>query len=469
MKKLLLLFIVMLQPIMVCADIVEIDGIWYNIVNVAEVISNPNNKYKGILEIPDKVTHEGKVYTVTKIGDGAFCDCSDLTSVTIPNSVTSIGESAFQYCSSLISVIIPNGVTSISESTFFYCSGLKSVSIPSSVTSIGVSAFNHCSGLASVISMIENPFDLSDNVFNGVPRNTKLIVPIGTKTMYIAKEGWKLFDNITDIIDGDVNLDDRVNQADVDALVDYIMGNAPKGLNEFMSDVNRDGKVNVADVTVQTTLINNHTDQSIKKFTVNGVSFKMIRVDGGSFGQVTLSTYYMGETEVTQELWEAVMGSKPWNYSGGQNPVYGWRGDCYYFIRRLNSLTGMNFRLPKIVEWKYAAHGGNKSQGYKYAGSNVLDEIAYYKENSDNTMHNVKQKTPNELGRYDMNGNVEEWVVDMEHNGQCYYLESASFEEDAYYYTYGGDYLSPADSFSGYDVSGIHCYFAMGGGFRLAL
>ena len=129
--------------------------------------------------------------------------------------------------------------------------------------------------------------------------------------------------------------------------------------------------------------------------------------------QVTLSSFSIGKYEVTQEEWEAVMGKNPSSFKGAKRPVerVSWN-DCQEFIRKLNTMTGKRFRLPTEAEWEYAARGGNKSIGYKYAGSDNLDRMAWYDSNSDNATHDIGQKSPNELGLYDMSGNVWEWCQD---------------------------------------------------------
>ena len=128
---------------------------------------------------------------------------------------------------------------------------------------------------------------------------------------------------------------------------------------------------------------------------------------------VTVSDFYIGKYEVTQAQWKAVMGNKPSLFQGDNLPVenVSW-DDIQEFIKKLNQLTGKTYRLPTEAEWEYAARGGKKSKGYKYAGSNTLEVVAWYDGNSNYKTHPVGQKQPNELGLYDMSGNVEEWCQD---------------------------------------------------------
>ena len=167
-------------------------------------------------------------------------------------------------------------------------------------------------------------------------------------------------------------------------------------------------------------------------FQVNGISFTMKFVEGGTFQMgavyrlfsevskdespvhsVDLDDFFIGETVVTQELWVAVMGNNPSHFIGDNLPVekVSWE-DCQEFIRKLNQLTGKTFRLPTEAEWEYAARGGNRSEGFVYAGGDNISDVAWYDGNSKSGTHPVKSKMANELELYDMCGDVWEWCQD---------------------------------------------------------
>ena len=195
-------------------------------------------------------------------------------------------------------------------------------------------------------------------------------------------------------------------------------------------------------------------------FQVKGIEFKMKFVQGGYFmmgalpndscadsdeiqHKVFLNNYYLGETEVTQELWEAVMGKNRSKIKGPKMPVeYVTFDMCKEFISKLNALTGKQFRLPLETEWEYAARGGRKTKGYLYAGSNEIDEVAHTLSNTHDLRHSpVATLKPNELGLYDMSGNVWEWCED-------WYRKTPDSKPSSNFHIIRG---------GSYDVSPVYC------------
>jgi formylglycine-generating enzyme required for sulfatase activity len=174
---------------------------------------------------------------------------------------------------------------------------------------------------------------------------------------------------------------------------------------------------------------------------------------------VTLSGYYIGKYEVTQAQWKAVMGSSnnPSYFKGDNLPVekVSW-DDAKDFISKLNAKTGKNFRLPTEAEWDYAARGGNRSKGYKYSGSNSLGNVGWYWDNSGKTTHAVGQKTPNELGIYDMSGNVWECCNDWYGNySSSSQTNPAGANTSSYRVSRGGGWSNVAASCR---VANRNCY-----------
>ncbi len=394
--------------------------------------------------------------SVKIIDANPFLGCQSLTDITVQNSnekFTSVNGVLFNKSmtsllaypigNSASSYIVPEGVTQIGINAFGGGNILQKVTLPSSLTEVHYYAFSECPSLTNVTCLAETPpaiYELpSISTFAAtVYQNAGLRVPYSSHEAYRNHAIWGQFNNIVSeevinpIIAGDVTNDGHVTISDVTALINLLLTGMAD--NNPAADVNGDNIKNISDVT---TLINklltgtaesgSSSGEARSNYLINSIPFSMVKVAGGTFmmgeenddlatpvHQVTVSDYCIGETEVTQVLWTTIMKSNP---SYNQNHIYlpveniDWNA-CQEFTSRLSQLTGQNFRLPTEAEWEFAARGGNKSEGYIYAGSNNLGQVAWYKNNSGNKSHIVATKAPNELGLYDMSGNVFEWCQD---------------------------------------------------------
>lgn len=245
---------------------------------------------------------------------------------------------------------------------------------------------------------------------------------------------------------GDVNHDGSVNISDAMVLINLLLSDENINVDDDLAaDVNEDGEVNISDaITLINCILNDielpYVEPQPVEYVANGVTFVMVPVEGGTFTmgataeqgddpidrekpahEVTLSSYYIGQTEVTQALWQAVMEASPSYFTGTTLPVeqVSWE-ECQTFLSALNALTGEHFRLPTEAEWEFAARGGKESEGYKFAGSDYLAGVAWYSYNDSWMLrgegaygtHPVATRNPNELMLFDMSGNVHEWCQD---------------------------------------------------------
>lgn len=368
---------------------------------------------------------------------------NNITSFEFGNKVRLIPSYICSQFTNLESINLPPSVRSIGDEAFVLCGAVTSLHIPQGVETIGDYSFAQCEALTSIVSDIINPHSVtcSDSAFAMIDKTTcTLYVPKGTLASYQSTAPWSEFLNIIEIGNGDVNMDGAVTSADVTELYNHILGH--KNINTNTYDIDDDGAITSSDVTaIYEILLSGEVDNGITTYTVNGVTFNMVKVKGGTFTmgcdeddeeasdydrpahQVTLSDYSIGQTEVTQELWRAVMGITSMSFfQDDKRPVESVSHyQCEQFVDKLNELTGLNFRLPTEAEWEYAACGGSKSKGYKFSGSDNLEAVAWHYGNSyfqdftnpDFGTHVVGLKEPNELGLYDMSGNVYEWCVDF--------------------------------------------------------
>ena len=245
MKKLLriplLLVAMLLSTIPIFAHDFEVDGICYDITGGISVCVTDHEdetiKYTGNLIIPETVTYSGTTYPVTCIVDGAFRQCSGLTSVTIPNSVTSIGNSAFSCCTGLTSVIIGNSVTNIDHYAFLKCSGLISVTIGTSVSSFGSRVFGNCNNLEFI--KVLNPTSPPDCTYDTFAHyDSFLEVPEGSINAYQNADVWCNFTNITAVSEvEDIELNTGVEEIERYDINGHRLAQPTQGINIIkMSD-----------------------------------------------------------------------------------------------------------------------------------------------------------------------------------------------------------------------------------------
>ena len=187
---------------------------------------------------------------VESISNFVFYQCRSITSLYVPGSVKTIGSSTFEDCTGLMSVSLSEGTETISGSAFEGCSGLSRINLPSSITAISINAFKNCGGLTSIVSLNNNP-PLCISPFYNVDKGDCIVwVPKNCAAAYRGASGWNEFVNIKEILDGDVNLDGKVDKSDLNLLVDYIMGKNPVDFYKSFADLNGDKKINAADVVI---------------------------------------------------------------------------------------------------------------------------------------------------------------------------------------------------------------------------
>ena len=291
--KHLLLFFMMLLPLTASADAVEIDGLYYNLVNkskTAEITRNPatdilSGSYSGDIIIPSKVTYESVEYNVTAIGENAFKNCFHLSSISIPNSVTNIGYRAFDGCSQLTSLIIPNSVTTIDSDAFFYCTSMTSITLSDNLTTIGEGAFAYCTSLKSII-IPNGVTKINNSTFTNCSNLHSVTIPNGVTII-----DYNSFQNCTGLIS--INIPNSVTNIAINAfnncsnLTTVIIGSG-------IQDIYNNSFANCAELTDVYCFAESVSSTGADTFNGSGVNYANLHVPASSVSSYSASAPWSG-------------------------------------------------------------------------------------------------------------------------------------------------------------------------------
>lgn len=361
------------------------------------------------VEIPDKVK---------AIGDGAFAECNYLNTVYLSDDLETVGDNAFAGCAiKNHNLTLPTKVKTVGDYAF---SGWQAgtLKLNDNLKTIGNGSFVGIKGTVTIPNSVENIGSLA---FEGT--YSKVVIGTGLKKISKsaftgASSGGNMYVNlgVPLAIDGSIFSENLISFEQQKKWTLYV----PKGSKQAYSlDVNWK---NFKFIYEDASLVSGNgipeenggeavtpMDYRNIKYTFDGGdrTFGMVRVEGGDF-----RPFYIMQTEIPIKSYIKFGDRTFINPLDGDGDGIVIKAEFRVFLKAIREVTGIEFRLPTLAEWQYAAKGGNKSKGYKYSGSNDIDEVAWYKGNSGNAVHGVALKKPNELGLYDMSGNYAEIASD---------------------------------------------------------